>query len=418
MVRVILQSAWTVALCGLVGACSGRVPHVVLTVDDPDGLAVDAVEIGVGRALDNLRRETLGDALPFDVTVTFSRVGLELIWAEAYDGAGAVLGRGNSRVEFRREGGRPAVVRLAVPCGPASNEGARCTPAEPELGDGICVGSTCLVSTCGDGQLDATHGEQCDDGNVSNADDCLATCVPNVCGDGHRNPRTESCDDGNDVEDDSCTATCVANECGDEHLNPASLECFDDNQCTRDVCVWGSCQNDTLLAHDCIVAVAGDGRCALDGADAVCRLEVGRECTDGDECADEHCLCADADCTVRTCHTVACGTCQFTGAPGQCLNTPVGNRGERCTAPSSACSGLGACRLALGQACATDVDCASGHCECVDAACDAVTCSAADCDCGFNTDADAACDGNLDAGTSDPEASCGASSCDGAGGCS
>src|SRR5262245_38589365 len=36
---------------------------------------------------------------------------------------------------------------------------------------------------CGDGRLD--DGEACDDGNRSNADDCVGDCIEARCGDGH-----------------------------------------------------------------------------------------------------------------------------------------------------------------------------------------------------------------------------------------
>ena len=47
---------------------------------------------------------------------------------------------------------------------------------------------------CGNGVVEA--GEQCDDGNTSNTDACLNTCVTNVCGDGFVNVGVEQCDDG------------------------------------------------------------------------------------------------------------------------------------------------------------------------------------------------------------------------------
>ncbi|HGG57826.1 MAG TPA: DUF4215 domain-containing protein, partial [Nannocystis exedens] len=43
--------------------------------------------------------------------------------------------------------------------------------------------TTASQSFCGDGVLDS--GEECDDGNISDADGCLANCTPGTCGDGH-----------------------------------------------------------------------------------------------------------------------------------------------------------------------------------------------------------------------------------------
>ena len=70
----------------------------------------------------------------------------------------------------------------------------------------------CTKATCGDGFTQA--GEECDDGNASNGDACLSTCVLGTCGDGFLNPDTEQCDDGN-------------------ALNPTDVPI----SCTR--CLWG-----------------------------------------------------------------------------------------------------------------------------------------------------------------------------------
>jgi cysteine-rich repeat protein len=61
---------------------------------------------------------------------------------------------------------------------------------------------------CGDGRVDP--GEQCDDGNASNADGCVAKCQFARCGDGFVRAVVESCDDGNTHDGDGCSASCVA----------------------------------------------------------------------------------------------------------------------------------------------------------------------------------------------------------------
>ena len=65
----------------------------------------------------------------------------------------------------------------------------------------------CTKPACGDGQLNEQAGEQCDDGNQSNADTCTATCVPAACGDGFLQ-FGEACDDGNLKLGDGCDAAC------------------------------------------------------------------------------------------------------------------------------------------------------------------------------------------------------------------
>ncbi len=77
---------------------------------------------------------------------------------------------------------------------------------------------------CGDGILQPTRGEGCDDGNTVSGDGCSATCqvepgwicpTPGkpcvdtvVCGDG-KIEGNEQCDDGNTVSGDGCSSTCT-----------------------------------------------------------------------------------------------------------------------------------------------------------------------------------------------------------------
>jgi cysteine-rich repeat protein len=61
-------------------------------------------------------------------------------------------------------------------------------------------------------------GEQCDDGNLDDADACLSTCRRAKCGDGIVHIGVEECDDGNDDNTDGCTDEC-------EILTPPSEKC-------------------------------------------------------------------------------------------------------------------------------------------------------------------------------------------------
>jgi cysteine-rich repeat protein len=58
-------------------------------------------------------------------------------------------------------------------------------------------------------------GEQCDDGNSSNSDACLNTCLPASCGDGFVRTGVEQCDDGNTSNTDGCVGSCKTATCGD-----------------------------------------------------------------------------------------------------------------------------------------------------------------------------------------------------------
>jgi len=70
-----------------------------------------------------------------------------------------------------------------------------------------CSQGTCGPVGCGDGMVDASAGEQCDDGNADSGDGCDAFCQTEVCGDGVISAN-EGCDDGNTAPDDGCSPTC------------------------------------------------------------------------------------------------------------------------------------------------------------------------------------------------------------------
>ena len=78
--------------------------------------------------------------------------------------------------------------------------------------NGSCSGQ--YPAYCGDGLVQATLGETCDDGNDITTDMCPSgsngSCMAAVCGDGFHWEGYELCDDGNQDEDDDCSALCGA----------------------------------------------------------------------------------------------------------------------------------------------------------------------------------------------------------------
>jgi cysteine-rich repeat protein len=76
-----------------------------------------------------------------------------------------------------------------------------------------CNVATCTLSTCG-ANAGTQTGEECDDGDVDNADVCTNRCREARCGDGIVQTG-EDCDDGNSEETDACTNVCLWNVCGD-----------------------------------------------------------------------------------------------------------------------------------------------------------------------------------------------------------
>jgi cysteine-rich repeat protein len=102
---------------------------------------------------------------------------------------------------------------------------------------------------CGDGIIDP--GEQCDDDGESVA--CDVDCTFPACGDGTLNASTgEGCDDGNTTSSDCCDATCS--------LEPAGSPCLDSTVCNGDeacdgngTCVPGTpldCTDGDPCSHD------------------------------------------------------------------------------------------------------------------------------------------------------------------------
>ena len=70
--------------------------------------------------------------------------------------------------------------------------------------------SNCTTASCGDGVLNQTAGELCDDTNDNSTDACPA-CQPAKCGDSFVQANVGSCDDGNQVDIDACSNTCKLN---------------------------------------------------------------------------------------------------------------------------------------------------------------------------------------------------------------
>ncbi|MBW2981103.1 thrombospondin type 3 repeat-containing protein, partial [Candidatus Woesearchaeota archaeon] len=69
------------------------------------------------------------------------------------------------------------------------------------------------ISPCGNGVLDYSLGEECDDGNTADGDGCRSDCSLEQCGDGIVDSPAEECDDGNNVDGDGCNF-CVLPVCG------------------------------------------------------------------------------------------------------------------------------------------------------------------------------------------------------------
>jgi cysteine-rich repeat protein len=148
----------------------------------------------------------------------------------------------------------------AVGCGDGlvdSNEACDSGPNNSDITPGACR-TDCTLPRCGDGVIDISLGERCDDANNITGDGCAACTIeiPPSCGDGTWNIlQGEACDDGNNVNNDGCDTSCqlevVGLGCGD-NLVLAPERCDDANQINGDGCnptcnLFG--EVDTLVAH-------------------------------------------------------------------------------------------------------------------------------------------------------------------------
>ncbi|HGG57396.1 MAG TPA: hypothetical protein ENK31_06325 [Nannocystis exedens] len=105
-----------------------------------------------------------------------------------------------------------------------SGETTSSTTGDTSSSDPTTGETTMVGPRCGDGFLN--EGEICDDGNISNADGCLADCTPATCGDGFLWIGSEECDEGddNDAKDPMhCRLTCMNPVCGDGALYATSF---------------------------------------------------------------------------------------------------------------------------------------------------------------------------------------------------
>jgi hypothetical protein len=208
-------------------------------------------------------------------------------------------------------------------------------------GETAACDTNCTLAACGDGTLNTTAGEGCDDGDQNNADDCPddgangGTCQPALCGDGFvdgEGPSTEACDGngtGTAGETATCDVDCTAVVCGDGIPNLSAGEGCDDgdlnnaDDCPDDGANGGTCQPATCGdgwvdgEGPSTEACDGDGTgtagetatCDVDCTAVVCgdgipNLSAGEACDDGDlNNADD---CPDDGANGGTCQAASC----------------------------------------------------------------------------------------------------------------
>jgi len=178
---------------------------------------------------------------------------------------------------------------------------------------------------CGDGFADPDLAEECDDGNLDDADECLNDCTLAKCGDGVIRAGLEDCDDANADDTDSCVTGCLEASCGDGFTFVGAEDCDDGNEEDGDAC-----------SSACTAGAAGCGNG---------RVDAGEDCDDGNEDPQDDCVaCATAFCGDGNAHLgvedcddgnnidddTCSNGCQVNipldfGCPGQSISVAVGS---------------------------------------------------------------------------------------------
>jgi cysteine-rich repeat protein len=174
-------------------------------------------------------------------------------------------------------------------------------------GSHYCNAGNCEPSRCGDGVVDTTAQEQCDDANAINGDgceeDCKYTCSANTeCDNMNPCDGAETCDPAqhkctagqNAGEGTMCgtnrvcrQGTCVAVGCGNG-VKDGTEECDDRNTTESDGCdndCTFSCKADT----DCNNANVCDGAEKCNTTTHVCAPGTALPCDDGKACTKNEC---------------------------------------------------------------------------------------------------------------------------------
>ncbi|MCK6554690.1 DUF4215 domain-containing protein [Candidatus Binatia bacterium] len=169
-------------------------------------------------------------------------------------------------------------------------------------GESATCDDDCTLAACGDGTVNRTAGEECDDANSDDHDACRNDCKANVCGDGIIRTGSEQCDDGNQTDGDGCDSNCTPTACGNGVVT-AGEQCDDGNTTWEDGCS-GACGNEFCgdgvrqagLNEQCDDGNAFSG----DGCDVNCTwtqcgngiLTTGEECDDGNSDSEDGCSAA------------------------------------------------------------------------------------------------------------------------------
>jgi cysteine-rich repeat protein len=205
-------ASWTNITGNLSTLNLGLPLHAIEFVRSPAG---DAIYVGGARGVFKMPTATPGVWTEYGTGIPEADV-----WDLGYDAADDLL------VASTLGRGAWTVTDVAgVVCGDSVVEAPEICDAG---GESAACDTDCTPTFCGDGWLNSTALELCDDGNMTNGDGCDddvflgGSCGAPRCGNGTVEG-SEQCDDGNNVEGDGCSATCVNELCGDGIVNDGVL---------------------------------------------------------------------------------------------------------------------------------------------------------------------------------------------------
>jgi cysteine-rich repeat protein len=274
----LMRASWRVVVTAAALACADRQPFVLLTIEDPDSVATDFVELSVGLTAASRHPVHLARrSLPVTVTVTAADAGDKDLWVEARDADGWALGRGQATVRFASRGTPTGAVILKKGCLASAdcddalfcNGREVCDAGFCRSGESPCASVfACINTTCV--ELDGGTGA------------CSVVVNHAACASGEYCSPTVGCVQGN-----GCHSSA---DCDDGKL------CNGSEQCVNFICLGGQPP-----------ATEDGDPCTLDGcSETLGVFHLARQALDGDVCDPESpsrkiCISAAGGCTQSTC---------------------------------------------------------------------------------------------------------------------
>jgi sugar lactone lactonase YvrE len=264
----------------LLSACSDRPPHVILAVEDPEGIAAGAESLVVAPGGGSAKRWDRGArAFPVELTVTSPAAGVHALVVEAV-AAGQVVARAYVSARFARRDPTTVNVRLGPPCAGDGDcfDGGYCDGVRV-CSDGVCAPAAapcpasafaCVAVSCD--EPGRTCAVQVDHTLCPEIEGEPAYCDPTFgCVRGQGCQVAADCDDGvycNGVEqcvgfrclagvppsvDD--TDPCTLDAC----IEPTGAAHFPDPGQDGQLCTQSGGGDGICLAGTCVDSVCGDG---------------------------------------------------------------------------------------------------------------------------------------------------------------